>query len=93
MSKREHWESIYKRNNPDAVSWYRPHLDRSLQFIEKACLPPTGALLDVGGGTSTLVDDLLDRGYADITVLDLSERAIAQARERLGARGRGSSET
>lgn len=88
MSEREHWESIYKRKNPDAVSWYRPHLDRSLQFIEKAGLSPTGSFLDVGGGTSTLVDDLLDRGYADITVLDLSESAIAQARERLGARGR-----
>ena len=88
MSKREHWESIYKRKNPDAVSWYRPHLDRSLKFIEKAGLSPTGALLDVGGGTSTLVDDLLNRGYEDITVLDLSERAIAHARARLGARGR-----
>lgn len=87
MSKREHWEGVYRRKGPDEVSWYRPHLDRSLGFIERAGLSPESAILDVGGGASTLVDDLLERGYTDLTVLDLSESAIALAKQRLGARG------
>jgi len=86
MSGREHWDSIYRGKDPDAVSWYRPHLVRSLAFIEKASLPRTAAILDVGGGASTLVDDLLDRGFRDVTVLDLSDRALEQAKERLGVR-------
>jgi SAM-dependent methyltransferase len=89
VSEQEHWERIYLGKGPGEVSWYRPHLDRSLRFIEEARLPPAASILDVGGGTSTLVDDLLDRGYADVTVLDLSARAIAQARERLGDRAAG----
>ena len=88
MSRRNHWDSIYRGKDPDRVSWYRPHLDRSLAFIEKTSLPRTAAILDVGGGSSTLVDDLLDRGYDDVTVLDLSERALAQAKARLGARAK-----
>jgi ubiquinone/menaquinone biosynthesis C-methylase UbiE len=87
MSEREHWEDVYRRKGPGELSWYRPHLDRSLHFIEKAGLPPTAAILDVGGGASTLVDDLLARGYTDITVLDVAESAISRAKERLGERG------
>ena len=86
MPGREHWEDVYRRKDPDPVSWYRPQLERSIEFIDGAGLNARAAIIDVGGGASTLVDDLLDRGYADITVLDLSARAIASARERLGAR-------
>jgi ubiquinone/menaquinone biosynthesis C-methylase UbiE len=86
MSEREHWDAIYQGKGPDEVSWYRPHLDRSLRFIEDAALSTTASILDVGGGASTLVDDLLDKGYLNVTVLDLSSSAIAVARERLGAR-------
>ena len=86
MSEKETWEAIYRRKQSDEVSWYRPHLDFSLRFIEAARLSPAAAILDVGGGASTLVDDLLERGYRNITVLDLSESAIARSRERLGAR-------
>ncbi len=86
MSKREHWEGIYQRKGSDEVSWYRPHLDCSLRFIDDAQLPLTASILDVGGGTSTLVDDLLDRGYRSVTVLDLSASAIDVAKQRLGER-------
>lgn len=86
MSEREHWDAIYQGKGPDEVSWYRPHLDRSLRFIEDAALSTTASILDVGGGASTLVDDLLDKGYLNVTVLNLSSSAIAVARERLGAR-------
>lgn len=86
MSEREHWEAVYQRKGPDEVSWYRPHLDRSLRIIEQAGISATASILDVGGGASTLVDDLLDRGHRNVTVLDLSASAIALARERLGAR-------
>lgn len=85
MSGHDHWEAIYGSKGPQDVSWYRPHLDRSLKFIELARLSPDAAIIDVGGGASTLVDDLLLRGYEDVTVLDLSETAIAQAKARLGA--------
>ena len=86
MSTQKHWEEIYGKKGPQEVSWYRPHLDRSMQFIARAKLSPDAAIIDVGGGASTLVDDLLARGYHDVTVLDLSEGAIAQAKSRLGPR-------
>jgi SAM-dependent methyltransferase len=86
MRGEEHWDSIYARKAPDQVSWYRPHLERSLEFIDGARLSPDAAIIDVGGGTSTLVDDLLERGYFDVTVLDISAAAIANAKARLGAK-------
>lgn len=85
MDGQEHWEAIYGAKGPQDVSWYRPHLDRSLKFIDEARLSPDAAIIDVGGGASTLVDDLLVRGYDDVTVLDLSEAAITQAKARLGS--------
>ena len=85
MRAREHWEGVYERKRTDEVSWYRAHLDQSLQFIDAARLGPDAAIIDVGGGASTLVDDLVARGYTDVTVLDLSARAIEVAKARLGA--------
>ncbi len=84
MSGHDHWESVYGAKAPQDLSWYRPHLDRSLKFIDQARLSPDAAIIDVGGGASTLVDDLLARGYRNVTVLDLSEAAITYARTRLG---------
>lgn len=84
---REHWDRVYETKGSSAVSWYQPHLERSLELIARAGLRPDARLIDVGGGASTLVDDLLDRGFADVTVVDLSERALAISRQRLGARG------
>ena len=86
MDGEQHWDRVYRRKAPEAVSWYRPHLERSLAFIEQAGLDRDAGILDVGGGASTLVDDLLDRGYRDLTVLDISATAIDHAKTRLGAR-------
>lgn len=82
-----HWEEVYRSRSAQAVSWYRPHLDVSLALLRQAGLDASTRLLDVGGGASTLVDDLLAQGLADITVLDLSRAALDVARERLGSRG------
>jgi len=88
MTSRDHWESIYERKAPEQVSWYRPHLERSLDFIQGAGLASDAAIIDVGGGASTLVDDLLARGYTNVTVLDISASAIDAAKARLGERAR-----
>ncbi|HVL36788.1 MAG TPA: class I SAM-dependent methyltransferase [Burkholderiales bacterium] len=84
MPAKKHWEKVYRTKAPDAVSWYAPHLETSLALIRKVCPEHAARLIDVGGGESTLVDDLLREGYGDITVLDLSETALQVARARLG---------
>lgn len=81
-----HWRDVYRSKPSDRVSWYRPHLDFSLELLGKAGAGPRSRLIDVGAGASTLVDDLLARGLTDITVLDLSEDALATSRQRLGPR-------
>jgi len=86
MTTREHWESVYQTKQADQVSWYRPHLDLSLRFIEAAGLDRDAAIIDVGGGASTLVDDLLARDYTNLTILDISPTAIESAKSRLGER-------
>ena len=86
MTSRDHWESIYERKAPEQVSWYRPHLERSLDFIHAASLASDASIIHVGGGASTLVDDLLARGYTNVTVLDISASAIDAAKARLGER-------
>lgn len=89
METQQHWESVYRAKAPDAVSWYAPHLTTSLAYVQRTGLPTSSAVVDVGGGESTLVDDLLDAGYERVSVLDLSARALAVARQRLGARAQG----
>jgi SAM-dependent methyltransferase len=89
MPARDHWESVYERKAPHQVSWYRPHLEQSLRLIDRAGVDRNAALIDVGGGASTLVDDLLERGYHNLTVLDVSARAIDSAKARLGERAAG----
>lgn len=87
MSKRKHWETVYHTKASNAVSWYSPHLDTSLQFIAATGLDHDAQIIDVGGGASTLVDDLLVRGYHNLTVVDLAASALAVSRQRLGATG------
>ncbi|HTF70948.1 MAG TPA: class I SAM-dependent methyltransferase [Edaphobacter sp.] len=70
---------------PEQVSWYRPHLDTSLALIERLAPSHSAAIIDVGGGASTLAYDLVRRGYVKVTVLDLSETALRVAKERLGS--------
>jgi 2-polyprenyl-3-methyl-5-hydroxy-6-metoxy-1,4-benzoquinol methylase len=84
MDIKTHWEKIYKTKTPGAVSWYRPHLETSLGLIERAAGGRSASVIDVGGGESTLVDDLLARGYDDITVLDVSQTAVDVTKKRLG---------
>lgn len=79
---KQHWETVYSTKSSDAVSWYQPHADRSLQLIQATGLGPQARVIDVGGGASTLVDDLLAHGYQDVTVMDLSAAALAVARSR-----------
>lgn len=86
LDTRTHWENVYETKATDRVSWFSPHLERSLAFVEAAQLKPSDAILDVGGGASTLVDDLLERQYRNVSVLDISEQALQKARLRLGER-------
>src|ERR1700688_4630202 len=83
VDTRNHWEKIYKTKTPEAVSWYRPHLETSLALIERAAGGSSASIIDVGGGQSTLVDDLLARGFQNITVLDISASAIEAVKKRL----------
>ena len=84
VGEQNHWDDIYRRKAANQVSWFRPHLELSLRFIENAGLSRDAAIIDVGGGASTLVGDLIAQGYSNITVLDISESAIASAKSRLG---------
>jgi len=86
MNDREHWNTVYATKAEDQVSWYRPHLSRSLAFLDDANIGPSSGIIDVGGGASTFVDDVLDRGYSNITVLDISQAAFDAVRTRLGPR-------
>ena len=89
-SQREaHWQQVYTQKSTEQVSWYRPHLDRSLALIAAAGLHPAARIVDVGAGASTLVDDLLDRGFTDIAVVDVASAALEAAQARLGARALG----
>lgn len=85
MDTKTHWDKVYTTKAPDAVSWYRAHLETSLALIERAVDARSASIIDVGGGESTLVDDLLLRGYKNVTVLDVSQGAIDLTKGRLGA--------
>lgn|ERR1022692_461480 len=79
-----HWNKVYSTKAPNAVSWYRPHLEMSLALIERASAGCLASVIDVGAGESTLVDDLVTRGYQNITVLDISQIALKVTKKRLG---------
>ena len=87
--RREHWESVYTTKPEHQTSWFRPHLDESLRLIDSLDLPSGTPIIDIGGGRATLVDDLLSRGFTDVTVLDLSQAALDETARRLGAIGKG----
>jgi SAM-dependent methyltransferase len=84
MQTADHWENVYRSKDFDAVSWYAPHLGESLRLIEQLRPQKTAAIVDIGGGESTLVDDLLHRRYRDLSVLDISGTALEFTKRRLG---------
>lgn len=86
MQNKDHWEKVYSAKATDALSWFQPHADLSFDIIKATGVAPDAAIIDVGGGASVLVDDLLDHGYSNLTVLDLSAAALAAAQRRLGSR-------
>jgi 2-polyprenyl-3-methyl-5-hydroxy-6-metoxy-1,4-benzoquinol methylase len=86
MNTKTHWENIYETKGPTRVSWYQEHAGFSLQYIQKTGIRETDHIIDIGGGASTLVDDLIADGFQNITVLDVSGTALELARQRLGPR-------
>ncbi|MCL1600783.1 MAG: class I SAM-dependent methyltransferase [Actinomycetia bacterium] len=88
-SRQEHWDAVYRGRVPELVTWHQAHPELSLSFIAAAGLGSDAAIVDVGGGSSELVDHLLGQGYTNLTVLDLSSLATGYARRRLGDRAEG----
>jgi 2-polyprenyl-3-methyl-5-hydroxy-6-metoxy-1,4-benzoquinol methylase len=86
FDRKKHWENIYLTKELKEVSWFQPTPETSLEFIKQYDVPASARIIDIGGGNSYLVDNLLDSGYNDITVLDISEAAIERAKKRLGDR-------
>ncbi len=86
--RKKHWENIYQTKELNKVSWFQPTPETSLDLIKKTEILKTSKIIDVGGGDSFLVDNLLDLGYQDITVLDISDSAIDRAKKRLGERAK-----
>jgi len=86
FDRKKHWETIYQTKELKDVSWFQPTPETSLSFLKQFNIPTTAKIIDIGGGDSFLVDNLLDLGYQDITVLDISAMAIDKAKQRLGDR-------
>jgi ubiquinone/menaquinone biosynthesis C-methylase UbiE len=86
MNAKNHWEHIYETKTATQVSWYQEHAQYSLEFIQHTGIQRTDHIIDIGGGASTLVDDLLLAGFQNISVLDVSGSALQVARQRLGAK-------
>jgi SAM-dependent methyltransferase len=86
FDRKKHWENIYHTKELKDVSWYQPTPVTSLDFLKQFGIPATAKIIDIGGGDSFLVDYLLDMGYIDITVLDISAAALERAKKRLGNR-------
>ena len=83
LDRQKHWENIYHTKQLSDVSWYQPTPTTSLEFVKRFRIRKTAKIIDVGGGDSLFVDNLLEMGFRDITVLDISEAAINRAKLRL----------
>ena len=84
--RKSHWERVHEAESPTELSWHQASPKLSLNLIRDAAPDPATAIIDIGGGASTLVDALLSEGYRDVTVLDISELALAHSKKRLGIR-------
>ncbi len=87
-TKKDHWDKIYSTKKPSEVSWTQENPKTSLDFIHSFNLPKSASIIDIGGGDSRLVDKLVEEGFEDITVLDISEQALKKAKDRLGDKGK-----
>lgn len=88
LERKKHWETVYETKNPNEVSWTQEIPGTSLAFIKSFGLAGSAKIIDIGGGDSTLVDHLLNEGFENITVLDISERSLEKAKLRLGEKGK-----
>jgi ubiquinone/menaquinone biosynthesis C-methylase UbiE len=86
LDRKKHWENIYQTKELKDVSWYQPTPTTSLDFLSQFNISTTAKIIDIGGGDSLLVDHLLDLGYTDLTVLDISAASLDRAKQRLGER-------
>ena len=87
-TRKEHWDKIYSTKKSSEVSWTQENPKTSLDFIHGFNLPKSASIIDIGGGDSRLVDKLVEEGFEDITVLDISEQALKKAKDRLGPKGK-----
>jgi len=85
MESKKHWEKVYTSKDETEVSWFQEHAHLSLKLIRDANISISASIIDVGGGASTFVDDLLANDYQHVTVLDLSGAAMVTAKARIGA--------
>ena len=86
MQPKNHWEHVYSTKKTESVSWFQEHAEQSMRLIRATGVPCSAGIIDVGGGASTLVDDLLSSGYCAVSVLDLAAAALSVAKARLGER-------
>ncbi len=86
MQSKEHWDNVYSSKPTDGVSWYQEHAESSLRLIQQSGVSSSANIIDVGGGASTLIDDLIADGFTRLNVLDLSAAALAATKQRLGSR-------
>jgi trans-aconitate methyltransferase len=86
FDRQAHWQQVYKEKGENRVSWFQERPAVSLELIQGAHIKPSSAIIDIGGGASRLVDALVEKGFQDLTVLDLSDSAVSIAKMRLGHR-------
>lgn len=84
LDRKKHWETVYESKTPDQVSWTQEIPKTSLEFIHSFGLDKTANIIDIGGGDSKLVDNLLDQGFENLSVLDISSKSLEKAKKRLG---------
>lgn len=85
-ARQQHWNNVYATKAANTVSWFQPRAEMSMLLIAESGALDDSAIIDIGGGSSVLVDQLLDAGFSDVTVLDIAERALIGSKERLGPR-------
>ena len=87
LSRQAHWENVYTTKDENAVSWFQERPDISVDLVRVTGVDASASIIDIGGGASRLIDALIDEGFKTVTVIDLSEKALATSKARLGARG------